>query len=109
MNITDEQTAVGRCGWIVLVFVLLFLHGILPGTFPGGIAGLKAADVMLLRQHTGSDLVIRLLVLAGMIVSFLVLALISMVGTMVASRMIGNRIKRSTISDSPAPSCQRRK
>lgn len=93
----DEQTSVGRCGWIVLFFVLLLLHGILPGSFLGGIAGLKAAD-NLLGQLAGFDLVRRLFVLAGMIVSFLVLAMLSMVVTMVVGRTVGSRTKLSAIS-----------
>jgi len=94
----DEQTTTGRCGWILLAFVFLFMYGILPSSFMGGIAGLKAAGAVL-GQHTGSDLVLRLFVLAGMIVSFLVLAVISMFVTMVVGKFVGNRIKRSTASD----------
>jgi membrane protein implicated in regulation of membrane protease activity len=94
----DEQTTTGRCAWIVLAFVLLFLHGILPGSFMGGMAGLKTAGAVL-GQHAGSDLVMRLFVLLGMVVSFLVLAMISMFVTMVVSKFVANQIKRFAASD----------
>jgi hypothetical protein len=94
MSMADEQTTAGRCAWIGLAFVIVFMHGILPGSFMGGIAGLKAAGAVL-GQHTGSDLVMRLFVLAGMIVSFLVLAISSMFVTMAVSRIVGTRIRRT--------------
>jgi membrane protein implicated in regulation of membrane protease activity len=90
----DEENVTGRCGWIALALVLFFLQGILPGSFLGGIAGLKAAGDVL-GQNAGSDLVIRLFVLVGMIVSFLVLAVISMLVAMVASRIVLSRVRRS--------------
>jgi len=93
----DEQTTTGRCAWIVLVFVLLFIRGILPGSFTGGMAGLKAAGAVL-GQHAGSDLIMRLFVLLGMVVSFLVLAMISMFVTMVFSKFVANQIKRFAAS-----------
>jgi len=94
----DEQTTTGRCGWILLAFVFLFMYGLFSGSFMGGIAGLKAAGAVL-GQHTGLDLVMRLFVLAGMIVSFLALAVTSMFVTMVVSKVVDNRNKRSTASD----------
>lgn len=93
----EEQATTGRCGWILIAFVFLLIYGILPGSFMGGIAGLKAAGAVL-GQHTGFDLVMRLFVLAGIIVSFLVLAVISMFVTMVVSKIVGNQIKRLTAS-----------
>jgi hypothetical protein len=104
VNMADEQTSVRRCGWILLVFVFLLLHGILPGSFLGGVAGLKAADT-LLGQLTGFDLIRRLFVLAGMIVSFLVLAMLSMVVTMVAGRIVGSLRKLPAVSAKRGEKC----
>ena len=98
VNMADEQTTTGRCGWILLAFIFLFLYGLLPGSFMGGIAGLKAVGAVP-GQLTGSDLVMRLFVLAGMIVSFLVIAIISMLAATVVIRITGNRNKQSTASN----------
>jgi F0F1-type ATP synthase membrane subunit c/vacuolar-type H+-ATPase subunit K len=92
---TDDQTTTGRCGWVLLAFVFLFLYGILPSSFMGGIAGLKAIGAEL-GQHAGPDLVKRMFVLAGMIVSFLVFAIIIMFLTFVLNKIAVSQIKRFT-------------
>lgn len=71
----DERTKTGRCGWIALGLVVFLLQGLLPGSLMGGVAGLKAAEIF---DQGGSDLISRMLVLAGMIMGLLVSAMIIM-------------------------------
>jgi Na+/phosphate symporter len=96
VDMSHENEKPQRCGWIAIGLVLLLLQGMLPGSIPGGVAGLKSAGMMF-GQHAGSDLMIRLFVLGGMITGLMVSAIAVMTLTLALSRTAAFFLKR------PAP------
>lgn len=82
----DEQERVGRCGWIALALVIFLVSGLTSGGLVGGVAALRAASA-LLGGYAGSDLVVRAVVFAGMVLGLLLAAAIIMFLTALTGRV----------------------
>jgi uncharacterized membrane protein YsdA (DUF1294 family) len=74
--------------------MVVLLQGLLPASFLGGVAGAVAAKT-LFEHASGSDLVVRMFVLAGMVLALLVTAIVVMVLTMAVNRVAGRLFRVS--------------
>jgi hypothetical protein len=74
--VSEEQEKTGRCGWAALCLVLVLLSGLLPGSFFGGLTGMRLAE--LFGPDHAFELGKRLFILAGMIIGLLASTIITM-------------------------------
>jgi hypothetical protein len=82
-----EEDMPRRCGWFAIASMIFLLQGILPATFIGGMISRQAAH-SLLSCAVGSEIALRLCVLAGMIAGPLVLAVSIVFPVLFAARSL---------------------
>lgn len=92
----NEQERIGRCGWLALAVVLFLLPGLLAGSFYGGFAGLRAAELFLYNEAT--HLFSQIMVLSGMVIGLLVTTIVLMFLTFVSIRMVASLLRGTKAS-----------